>query len=190
MMRAMHRGGAYHAGMRLLALLACMLLAACASTPRGDNADDADAIFIVVRHAEKVDASRDPDLSARGHARAQALAARLGDAKLVALYATEFKRTGQTIAAVAARHHLPVTLYAAGDAASAFAARLRAAHPTGSVLIAGHSNTVPGIVAALCQCEAAEMPDHEYDRLSIVRITPGQPPVLHVSRYGEASTRP
>ena len=98
--------------------------------------------------------------------------------------------TGQTIAAVAARHHLPVTLYAAGDAASAFAARLRAAHPTGSVLIAGHSNTVPGIVAALCQCEAAEMPDHEYDRLSIVRITPGQPPALDVSRYGEASVHP
>ena len=187
MMRAMHRGGAYHAGMRLLALLACMLLAACASTPRADKAG---ASFIVVRHAEKVDASRDPDLSARGHARAQALAARLGDAKLVALYATEFKRTGQTIAAVAATHDLPVTPYAADEAASAFAARLRAAHPTGSVLIAGHSNTVPGIVTALCECEAAEMPDHEYDRLSIVRIAPGQTPVLDVSRYGEASARP
>lgn len=190
MMRAMHRGGAYHAGMRLLALLACMLLAACASTPRADDADDADATFIVVRHAEKVDASRDPDLSARGHARAQALAARLGDAELVALYATEFKRTGQTIAAVAATHDLPVTPYAADEAASTFAARLRAAHPSGTVLIAGHSDTVPGIVTALCECEAAEMPDHEYDRLSIVRITPGQPPALDVSRYGEASVHP
>ena len=187
MMRAMHRSGAYHAGMRLLALLACMLLAACASTPR---ADDAGTSFIVVRHAEKVDASRDPDLSARGHARAQALAARLGDAKLVALYATEFKRTGQTIAAVAATHDLPVTPYAADEAASTLAARLRAAHPSGTVLIAGHSDTVPGIVAALCECEAAEMPDHEYDRLSIVRITPGQPPALDVSRYGEASVHP
>ena len=187
MMRAMHRSGAYHAGMRLLALLACMLLAACASTPR---ADDAGTSFIVVRHAEKVDASRDPDLSARGHARAQALAARLGDAELVALYATEFKRTGQTIATVASTHQLLVTPYAADEAASTFAARLRAAHPSGTVLIAGHSNTVPGIVTALCECEAAEMPDHEYDRLSIVRITPGQPPALDVSRYGEASVHP
>ena len=187
MMRAMHRSGAYHAGMRLLALLACMLLAACTSVPR---TDDAGATFIVVRHAEKVDASRDPDLSARGHARAQALAERLGDAELVALYATEFKRTGQTIAAVAATHDLPVTPYAADEAASTLAARLRAAHPSGTVLIAGHSDTVPGIVAALCECEAAEMPDHEYDRLSIVRITPGQPPALDVSRYGEASVHP
>ena len=62
--------------MRLIAigLTATLALAGCAATtPR--TADTAAVTFIVVRHAEKVDASRDPDLSPAGHARAQALAA-------------------------------------------------------------------------------------------------------------------
>lgn len=37
--------------------------------------------------------------------------------------------------------------------ASGFASRLRRAHASGDVLVVGHSNTVPGIVAALCACE-------------------------------------
>ena len=61
-----------------------MLLAACAS--RLPVAADT-ATFIVVRHAEKVDASHDPDLSAAGHARARALAERLGELPLAAAYA-------------------------------------------------------------------------------------------------------
>ncbi len=71
-----------------------------------------------------------------------------------------------------------------------FAARLRAAHPHGNVLIAGHSNTVPDIVAALCACKIAAMPDHEYDRLSIVRIDADGHARLTVERYGAASPAP
>ena len=62
--------------MRLARLLACSLLAGCASTPTPDTAV---ATFVVVRHAEKVDASRDPDLAPAGHARAVALAGLFAD---------------------------------------------------------------------------------------------------------------
>ena len=72
----------------------------------------------------------------------------------------------------------------------AFADQLRATHPRGSVLIAGHSDTVPGIVAALCACDVAPMPDHEYDRLSIVHINAAGHPRLDVQRYGAASPTP
>ncbi|MBN8262943.1 MAG: histidine phosphatase family protein, partial [Xanthomonadales bacterium] len=133
--------------MRLALLLACSLLAACATMPRPDAAV---ASFVIVRHAEKVDASRDPDLSPAGHARATALAERLNGRDLVAIYATEFKRTGQTVAPAAAAHALPVTAYASAQPAAEFAAALKAQHPRGVVLVAGHSNTVPDIVAALC----------------------------------------
>lgn len=170
------------AGLALAALGGC---AAFRATPPAPGVE-----FVVVRHAEKVDASRDPDLSRAGHARAQALAARLEEHGLVAVYATEFKRTGQTVAPTAAAHALAVTTYPAGQPAAAFATALKAAHPRGVVLVAGHSNTVPGIVAALCNCEAVPMADHEYDRLSSIRIDAGGRARLHSTRYGAASPTP
>ena len=74
--------------------------------------------------------------------------------------------------------------------APAFADELRAAHPRGTVLIAGHSDTVPDIVAALCACDVAPMPDHEYDRLSIVHVDAAGRARLDVQRYGAASPTP
>ena len=56
------------------------------------------------------------------------------------------------------------------EPADAFAARLRRAHPHGTVVVAGHSNTVPAIVAALCSCQTAAMDEGEFDRISTVRI--------------------
>ena len=178
--------------MRLALLLACSLLAACTGAVRMAPAaeDTTTATFILVRHAEKIDASRDPDLSPAGHTRAQALAERLGGRDLVAIYATEFKRTGQTVAPTAAAHELPVTFYLAAQPAAEFAAALKAAHPRGVVLIAGHSNTVPGIVAALCNCETAPMADHEYDRLSSIQIDADGRARLDITRYGAASPAP
>lgn len=170
-----------------LLAIACTLLAACASSPH-PTADT--ATFIVVRHAEKVDASRDPDLSATGNARAQALAAWLDGRALAAVYATEYKRTGQTVGPAAEARGLAITPYPANQPAQDFASRLRAAHPHGAVLIAGHSDTVPDIVAALCSCQVAPMPDHEYDRLSIVHVDAGGRARLDVERYGAASPTP
>jgi broad specificity phosphatase PhoE len=169
----------------LILLLACTLLAGCAGTTRTLAADG--VTFIVVRHAEKVDASHDPDLSAAGHARARALAQRLARTPLAAAYVTEFRRTGQTLAPSVQAQRLVTTAYAAAEPAAVFAARLRVAHPRGAVLIAGHSNTVPDIVAALCACTVAPMPDHEYDRLSLIRIDAGGPPRLTTERYGAAT---
>ena len=178
--------------MHLSLLLACSLLAACTGAVRmaPAAADTTTTTFIVVRHAEKVDASRDPDLSPAGRARAQALAESLEGRELVAIHATEFKRTGQTVAPTAAARGIAITPYPAAQPAAEFAAQLKAAHPRGSVLIAGHSNTVPAIVAALCACDVAPMPDHEYDRLSIVRIDAGGDARLTVERYGAASPAP
>jgi broad specificity phosphatase PhoE len=174
---------------RLLASIALALtLAGCATTPR--TPDTTSVTFIVIRHAEKVDASRDPDLSPAGHARAQALAASLGERELAAAYATEFKRTSQTLAPTVQARGLAITPYPAGHPATDFAARLRAAHPRGTVLIAGHSNTVPDIVAALCACAVAPMADYEYDRMSIVRLDADGSARLDVTRYGAPSPAP
>jgi broad specificity phosphatase PhoE len=152
---------------RMTAAALLTLLAGCAGWPGTGGSSD----FVIVRHAEKVaDGSEDPVLSAAGVARARAIAGWLSDADLVAVYATDTRRTRATAEPAAHSHGLPVTLYDARQPAEAFAAQLRSAHPAGTVLVVGHSNTAPAIAAALCGCEVAPMTEAEYDRRMTVHI--------------------
>ena len=162
-------------------MLLLLLLAGCASVAAGAPATT--TTFVIVRHAEKADdGTRDPPLSAAGAARAQALAQRLAGSGLVAVYATPFRRTQQTAQAVATPAGLPVTTYAADVAPSDFAAALRARHHRGTVLVVGHSNTVPGIVASLCSCRIAALDEHAYDGIYTIRIAPDGKASLDVGR--------
>ena len=159
--------------LRLLSLASLLALTACASVhaPAG-------ATFVIVRHAEKAnDGTPDPPLNETGSARAQSLAQRLSRTPLLAAYATSFKRTRQTAQPAAALHAIAVTGYDAAEPASVFAARLRARHDHGTVLVVGHSNTVPAIAAALCACAVAPLGDEEYDRIY----------TIHLDRQGRAA---
>lgn len=177
----------------LTAMLCCVLfaLAGCATPPPGSAGGSAippaavgGATFIVVRHAEKAtDGGSDPPLSEAGRARAAALSARLRERGLVAAYATGFRRTRHTAAPAAAAHGIAVTPYDAAAPAQAFADRLRAAHASGTVLVVGHSNTVPAIVAALCACQVAAIDESDYGNLYEVRVEPGAPPLLARRSY-------
>lgn len=171
--------------LRLVVLLAMALLtAACNTAPSRDIAS-APLTFIVVRHAEKAtDDPQDPTLSEAGRARADALAARLKDAPLVAVYATEFRRTQQTARPSADAHGIPVGAYFARGPATESAAQWKQAHHAGTVLVVGHSNTVPDLVAALCRCSVQPMDDTEYDRLLIVHVDAAGRATLEVGRYG------
>lgn len=167
--------------MRLI--LACcvsvLLLAGCA----GVQAQDAATTFIVVRHAEKADdGSRDPPLSSAGRTRAQALAVHLSTSPLAAAYATPFRRTQQTAEVVAATHGIAVSTYDPAVAPSDFAATLRARHHRGTVLVVGHSNTVPGLVAALCTCRIAALGEDNYDAIYTIRVDAGGHAALDVGR--------
>lgn len=151
--------------LRRVSLVSLLALAACASVPVPSG-----ATFVVVRHAEKAnDGTPDPPLDETGSARAQALAQRLAGTPLIAAYATSFKRTRQTAQPAAALHAIAVTGYDAAEPASVFAARLRARHDHGTVLVVGHSNTVPAIAAALCACAVEPLGDEEYDRIYTIR---------------------
>lgn len=145
-----------------------LALVACAHAP----ARDADAVtFIVVRHAEKgTDDARNPSLSEAGQARAQRLAALLSDEPVHAAYATAYRRTHQTAQPVAADHSVRITTYDAQMPAPQLAEQLRALNKTGTVLVVGHSNTVPDIVGALSGHPVSAMGDDEFDRLYRVRI--------------------
>lgn len=150
-----------------LALVALLLLSASA------NAQS----IILVRHAERADTAAgaaptmaaDPDLSAVGAERARRLAMMLKDAGITAVHVTEFKRTQQTAAPLAAAIGVTPTVSPAADS-DALVATLRAAK--GNVLVVGHSNTVPEIVVALGITPAFTIGDAEYDNLLVVSLSP------------------
>lgn len=165
-------------------LLCASFLAALGGCTALPEAAPAGATFIVVRHAEKAnDGTRDPPLSAAGEARAESLAAALRDAPLRAAFATAYRRTQGTAAPAARAHALDVTTYDAATPADALAARLRAEHRSGTVLVVGHSNTAPEIAAALCGCAVAPMGDDEYGRRLVIRVDSRGQASLLVDRY-------
>jgi phosphohistidine phosphatase SixA len=153
----------------LVALSIAAVLGGCATSPRRE----AGVTYVLVRHAEKSDDDpRDPSLSAAGTRRANRLAERLHFAPVVAVYATAYRRTQQTAAAIAKDHGLRVSTYEATRPAAAFAAALRAAHDRGTVVVVGHSNTVPALAAALCGCDIAPTAETEFGRRINVTVLP------------------
>lgn len=136
------------------------------------NAGAEPAIFIV-RHAEKVDSTKDPDLSEAGRTRSKALARTLKDASITAIYATEYKRTQQTAAPLAQLLGIPVTTIFA-DKEAQLVEKLRAAK--GNALVVGHGNTVPGIIQALGLTDQIKIADNDYDNFFVVIL--GEHPQL------------
>lgn len=172
----------------ILALLLSLLVVSCATTV-ADSENGADAqpsapTFVVVRHAEKTDNSKNPALSEQGRQRAHALAERLANERVIAAYATQYRRTAQTAQPTARDHALTISSYDARIPAAELATSLRRAYADGGeVLIVGHSDTVPGIVAALCECEVAPIDDGDYGNLyRIDSGTDGKPRLRH-ERY-------
>ena len=164
----------------LTVAVALILLNALAAPARAQR-----AIF-VVRHAERADAgmnaARDPLLSATGRARAERLADLLLKAGVTAVYATEYQRTIRTVQPLARRLGLEVQQAPAKDI-QALVARIRRSKPSDVVVVAGHSNTVPGILKALGDPDPVTIADDEYDNLFVVVPGSGEAPVVLRLKY-------
>ena len=125
----------------------------------------AQSTIFIVRHAEKADATKDPDLSEAGRARAEATVKTLRDANITEIYATEFKRTQQTAAPLAKVLGITVTILPAKDNA-ALLAKLRAS--TGNALVVGHGDTIPDLIKALGISDPINIGENDYDNLFAV----------------------
>jgi broad specificity phosphatase PhoE len=144
---------------------------------------------ILVRHAEKAaEPANDPPLTEAGRARAAALWNAVKDAHVSAAIVTQFARTAQTAEPTVATSHATVSVVTTtgADHAARVAAAVRA-HPGETVLVVGHSNTVPDIIAALGLPKPAAICDSEYDNLYVVTMqSDGKTSMVH-SRYGAPS---
>jgi broad specificity phosphatase PhoE len=133
----------------------------------------AQQVVFVVRHAERADTASggspmmaaDPDLSDAGRARAQTLAGMLKDAQIGAIFVTPYKRTQQTAAPLAQALGVQAAAVDARDLAGLID-KVKAA--SRNVLVVGHSNTVPDVLARLGIADAPKIADDEYDNLFIV----------------------
>jgi len=136
----------------------------------------ADTMIIVVRHAEKAaDDPKDPGLSEMGQARANALAVILKDAHLDAVYATQYKRTQLTGLPAARQAGLTMqireaTKENAGTYAADLSKEISKKYRGKTVLIVGHSNTVPDIVKHIAGVDIAPIDDGTFDRLYIITL--------------------
>ena len=120
---------------------ALLLLAGCATTPPAPE-----PAWYVVRHLHTPAGERDPDLTPEGQRYASLLAQQLSQAGIGAIYVSDYKRTRQTAAPLAAALGLTPIVYDPADTPG-LVTRVRA--ETVPVLIVGHSNTVPDIVEQL-----------------------------------------
>jgi len=143
---------------------------------------------ILIRHAEKIIDPNNPDvdLSPAGQARAQELARMFGDAGINAIYATQYKRSQETVKPLADKLGLRVNVVNSKNT-NDLLAQIRAQHSGQTIFIAGHNNTVPEIIAALGGPKYPIIPESEYDNLYIVTVyRTGQAKVVKM-KYGAAS---
>jgi broad specificity phosphatase PhoE len=144
--------------------------------------------IILVRHAERPPGT-DPDLNDAGRARAESLAVSLMRTKVDAIVHTQFKRTQQTAAPLAAQKSLtPIVVSATGTEAQhaqAVVAQLNA-FAGRTVVYVGHSNTVPAVIQALgIAPPAPAIGDSEYSHFFVVtRTGKGSASLVRV-RYGQ-----
>ena len=169
-----------------LRLLPLLLLVAVGSLPVQAQ-DAAPTVFFLVRHAEKQTGS-DPSLTPEGQARAEALREALRDAGVQHLVASQFARTQQTTQPLAEALGLPVETRPLDTADAVASARhvIRALaddYRGQTVLVAGHSNTIPAMIGALMGTEMPEWDERDYDNLIVV-ILDGDTPRLIRARYG------
>jgi broad specificity phosphatase PhoE len=144
---------------------------------------------ILVRHAERATEPRaDPLLTPEGQQRALDLKAALAGAGVSSIITTHLQRTQLTAKPLGdstAQSPIVVRAGGPGHADSVAAAVMR--RPAGeTVLVVGHSNTIPAIIAALGGPRMPDLCDGQYSNLFILQLQVGSAPRLIKAKYGAA----
>ena len=141
---------------------------------------------ILVRHAELQGAAmaepKQLPLSEVGEARAQRLANMLKDSGIGAIYVTDFVRTNKTAEPLARALNQEVTVLSKGDP-RALVERLRKNHGGQTVLLVGHTDTLPGLLKALGHTPDITIEAQDYDNLFVVVPKGESPPTMMRLRY-------
>ena len=143
---------------------------------------DAPTTVILIRHAEKVDASADPELSKEGQDRAEALARVLVDAGISEIYTTQFRRTNLTAAPLGKALKIePKVIEAGARYAADVKTRIRKERMGKTTLVVGHSNTIGPVLTELGVKTPLVLTDKDYGDIFICTIpSEGEPSVIRL----------
>lgn len=143
----------------------------------------------IVRHAEKdlTDLNDpDPDLTAAGFERADALMKALKGQKIDSIFSTNYKRTKLTGFPLADRIGLVITPYEQAKV-KAFVNGLKANAAGKNILIIGHSNTILQLIEAFgIKRPLPLIPDEEYDHIFALTVK-GDKIEVKSAKYGAKS---
>lgn len=143
----------------------------------------------IVRHAEKDTTDkqdRDPDLSAAGAERAEALKKELKGQKIDSIFSTDYKRTKLTGFPLADITGISIKTYNPANAKD-LVKSLKENAAGKKVLIIGHSNTVLELIEAFgAKRPIPSVSDNEYDYLFSLSVK-GDKVDVKASKYGAKS---
>lgn len=146
-----------------------------------------DPTFVyLVRHAEKQDQSRDPSLSDTGKARVEMMRYFFAKTPLQVVFSSQYKRTQETVTTIAQDHKLEVNVIKAQDPGAQVAAIKE--HSGKTMLVAGHSNTVPALIKALGG-PALQITEKEYDDVFLVVLHDDQTYFQHFRMKAPAAQK-
>jgi phosphohistidine phosphatase SixA len=144
------------------------------------TAQNVHTVFLI-RHAEQSTGAPDPALSPGGEKRAECLAKMLKEAGIKHVFVTEAKRTQQTAAPLAAALKLTPTIIPAKDSNTLIRDLTYAG--AGNVLVVGHSNTLPFVLARMKAGTVPDIAESEYDRMFVLTASEGSTTTLATLRY-------
>lgn len=149
----------------------------------------ADRLVILVRHAEAGgEPQADPPLTPRGSERARTLAASV-PADVGAVIVSDRQRTHLTAQVVLDDRGLTATVIGVSGGLEhhvhAVAEAVRARPPGESVLVVGHSNTIPRIIAALGGPKLDDLCHGEFARLFLLHLRADGTVDVTEESYGE-----
>ena len=129
-------------GLRKFTLAGMLTIAGCATVSEPPPQPN----IYVMRHLHTPAGATDPDLTAQGQQAAKALAGWFAKDPPTVIYVSSTTRARQTAAPAAVRYGVTPKLYDPKNSDALVASVL---HEHGTVLVVGHSNTVPDIIEKL-----------------------------------------
>lgn len=143
--------------------------------------------LILIRHAERENpaVNQDPHLNAAGRARAQELVHVLGKSEIKAIYNSHFIRSKETAQPLAA--HLTGVVRVQLDEPVQIKSDILANRKGKTVLVIGHSDTVPALIGLMGGGSMPNINEPEFDNMFVVTLTSAATARVTKLKYGARS---
>ena len=176
-----------------VAVLATACLPASNAVAQGSSS--AASLVILVRHADKAPSpTDDPGLTPAGLERARILATALRDAAVSTIITTQYRRTRETAQPLADQQRITPEIVSVGSPAelglhiAALVATVRR-HAGETIVVVGHSNTIPPLIAALGGPSVTDICEASYGRLFVLASAMDSARLVE-ARYGAPDPSP